>query len=166
MYDSKGEGAIVAGSVYGKRLYLLDPSGNMIWRHNLGTSIGPASSYLKQTSVSLKDAVSLAIDSNVYVGFSNGQLVRYLSGAQESWSALPIDPPLTNLNALWTGLDTDRLVIVDAKGKRIVILRKDGKLVAQITSPAFVNPSAVAVDLTTKMVFVTDGQTIYSFDLP
>lgn len=166
VYDSKGEGAIVAGSVYGKRLYLLDPSGNMIWRHNLGTSIGPASSYLKQTSVSLKDAVSLAIDSNVYVGFSNGQLVRYLSGAQESWSALPIDPPLTNLNALWTGLDTDRLVIVDAKGKRIVILRKDGKLVAQITSPAFVNPSAVAVDLTTKMVFVTDGQTIYSFDLP
>ena len=165
-YDSKGEGLISAASVYGKRIYLLDPDANMIWRHNLGASIGPASTYLKQTSVSLKNAVSLAIDSNVYVGFSNGQIVRYLSGAQESWAPLPIDPPLTNLNALWTGTDTDRIVIADAKNKRIVVLRKDGKLVAQITSPAFTGPSAVTVDPATKMLFVADGQAIYSFDLP
>lgn len=165
-YDSKGEGLIASGSVYGKRIYLLDPAANMVWRHNLGASIGPASAYLKQTSVSLKDAVSIAIDSNVYVGFSNGQIVRYLSGAQESWAALPIDPTLTNINALWTGADTDRLVIADAKGKRVVVLRKDGKLVAQITSPVFTGPSAVTVDPATKMLFVADGQSIYSFDLP
>jgi outer membrane protein assembly factor BamB len=152
--------------IYAKRVYALDPTGNMIWRHNLGTSIGPGTAYIKQTSISLAGATSIAIDSNVYVGFANGQIVRYLSGAQEAWSPLPIDPPLSNIVSLWTSPDSDRLLVADQQGKRIVILRKDGKLVSQIVSSAFKGPTSVTADTTLKQLFVTDGGSIYGFDLP
>ncbi len=165
-YDSAQNQSIVNATVYAKRVYLLDPTGNMIWRHNLGTSIGPGTTYLKQTSTSLQGATSLSIDSNVYVGFSNGQIVRYLSGAQETWAPTPIDPPLTNVASLWTAPESDRLVIADQEGKRVVILRKDGKLVSQITSNAFKGPNAVTVDVALKQIFVTDGGSVYAFDLP
>jgi uncharacterized protein YjiK len=114
----------------------------------------------------LQGATSLSIDSNVYVGFSNGQIVRYLSGAQETWTPTPIDPPLANVASLWTAPESDRLVIADQVGKRVVILRKDGKLVSQITSSAFKGPSAVTVDVALKQIFVTDGGSVYAFDLP
>ncbi len=165
-YDGAQNQSIANATVYAKRVYLLDPTGNMIWRHNLGTSIGPGTAYLKQTSTSLLGATSLAIDSNVYVGFSNGQIVRYLSGAQETWAPTPIDPPLTNVASLWTASESDRLVIADQVSKRVVILRKDGKLVSQITSSAFQGPSAVTVDVALKQIFVTDGGSVYAFDLP
>lgn len=165
-YSDTQSTSIANAVIYAKRLYALDPTGNMIWRHNLGTSIGPGTPYIKQTSVSLAGATSLAIDSNVYVGFANGQIVRYLSGAQETWSPLPIDPPLSNITSLWTSPDSDRLLIADQQSKRIVILRKDGKLVSQIVSSAFKGPTSVTADTTLKQLFVTDGGSIYGFDLP
>lgn len=165
-YDDKQSVGLTSAIVYAKRVYALDAAGNMIWRYNLGSSIGPGTAYLKQTSVSLAGATSLAIDSSVYVGFSNGQLVRYLSGAQESWAPAAIDPPLTNIASVWTAPDTDRIVIADQQGKRVVILRKDGKLVGQITSSAFKGPASIMVDVGLKQIFVADGSSIYAFDLP
>ncbi len=165
-YEAKQIAGIVAAVTYGTRVYVLDSNGNMIWRHTLGASIGAPSTYIKQTTVSLAQATSLAIDSNVYVGFSNGQIVRYLSGAQETWTPPTVDPALQSVSGLWASADSDRLVVSDPQGKRILVLRKDGKLVAQITSPVFKQPSAVNVDTATKTLFVVDGGSIYGFDLP
>jgi len=154
-------------NVYNKRFYILDSSGNMIWRHSVtGNSVGAGSQYLKQNSENLSNAVGIAIDASVYIAFSNGTLKRYLSGTEEQWNPATIDPALTHADSIWTNLDTDRVAIADADGKRVVIFRKDARLVSQIISNEFKGPRFVTGDSANKKLYIIDGNRLYQLDLP
>ncbi len=152
---------------YNRRIYSLDAQKNMVWKYSAsGNGFGKESAYLKQTSIDLKDAVALTIDANIYIGKQNGTVVRYLSGAEESWNLHSIDPPLTSLSALWTDPDTDRIVIADLLQKRLLVFRKDGQLIAQITSPDFHAPQALFGSSSNKKLYVVDQQQLFMIDLP
>lgn len=152
---------------YNNRLYVLDPLGNMIWRYSANTAgFGGEQAYLKQNTSNLANAVGLSIDVNVYVAFSDGKLMRYLSGVEETWSPNEIDPPLASANAVWTSPDTDRLIVADPVGKRILVFRKDGQLVAQIVSANFKGPRFVTADVTAKKIYAVDGNRVLQLDLP
>jgi len=153
--------------IYNKRPYVLDPAGNMIWKYSpTDGGFGSESAYLKQNSANLSTATAIAIDINVYVTFADGKLMRYMAGVEEVWSPNTIDPPLTSAASLWTDPETDRLVIADPAGKRILVYRKDGKLVAQIVSKNFKNPIAVTGDVTGKKLYVVDSNRVLVLDLP
>ncbi len=153
--------------LYNRRLYALDPIGNMVWKYSPASSgFTQESAYLKQNTNNLNDASSIAIDSNIYVAFKNGKLTRYLSGVEDPWTPPVIDPPLTSLGGIWTSLDSDRLVLTDPTGKRVIVIRKDGQLISQIVSPEFQSPRDVVGDLTSKKIYVLDGQRVVMFDLP
>ncbi|MFA6429554.1 MAG: hypothetical protein WCV84_03595 [Patescibacteria group bacterium] len=154
-------------ALYGKRLYALDPLHGMVWRYTKNAEgYGQESAYLKQNSRDLTQATGIAIDSNVYLAFRNGTTGRYLSGAEEAFDLRAIDPPLQNAAGIWTGLATDRLVIADAVGKRVLVYRKDGLLITQYTSPDFVKPLAVTADEAAKKIYIADGKHIFALDLP
>ncbi len=153
--------------IYNKRAYLLDPSANMIWRYNLSTAgISGESAYLKQTSANMGQANGMSIDASVYVSFSDGTLKRYLSGAEETWKPVTVEPPLASAASVWAPVDTDRVAVADTAGKRIVIFRKDGRLVGQLTSPEFKGPTAVFGDPAAKKLYVIDANRLYRLDLP
>jgi len=153
--------------VYNKRFYILDPSGNMIWRHSVtGNSVSAGSQYLKQNSENLSNAVGMAIDASVYVAFSDGTVKRYLSGTEEQWNPATIDPALTHTDSVWTNVNTDRVAIADANGKRVVIFRKDARLVSQIISNEFQGPRFVTGDSANKKLYIIDGNRLYELDLP
>ncbi len=165
------DGAATSGTraavVYANRLYTLDPGTNMIWRMNAGsTGAGSATKYLKQTSTTFGNAVDIAIDSSVYVAFEDGQVKRFLSGAEESWSLPAVEPALTKIAGLWTNADTDRVVVTDPANKRIVVYRKDGQLIAQIISPAFGEITNVTGDATNKKLYVLDGNKVWQLEMP
>ena len=152
---------------YNRRIYSLDAAGNMVWKYaNSGGNFGQESTYLKQNTTDLTNAVSLAIDSNIYIGKQDGTVARYLSGAQETWSLHSISPPLTSLTSLWTDPNTDRIVISDLVNKRVLVFRKDGQLIAQITSPDFQAPQNVFGDSGTKKIYLADQQRLFVLDLP
>jgi hypothetical protein len=152
---------------YANRLYRLDAASGQIWRYpSASGGFGNETAYLQAISTSLNDAVSLAIDSNVYVLKSNGQVVRYYSGGQDGFSLSPIDPPLQNGNAIWAVMDGSYIAIADATGKRVLIFTKEGKLVAQYTSPVFKGPRRVTADEKTKKLYVVDGNAVYELPLP
>lgn len=159
-------------AIYNKRLYLLDPAANMIWKYSAsGGGFGSESTYLKQNTNVLNSAKTLAIDSNVYVGFSatggnGGKLVRYLSGVEETWDVSAVDPPLGDISSIWTTPDTDRVVVTDPTNKRIIVFRKDGKLVSQIRSGDFQNPTDVTGDAAAKKIYVVDNNRVMTLDLP
>ncbi|MSR85057.1 hypothetical protein EXS71_01280 [Candidatus Uhrbacteria bacterium] len=161
---AKGAQAIV---YYTRRLYLLDAESNMIWKYaESGNGFGAGAPYLKQNTNDLSGASAMTIDSNVYVGSNKGKLVRYLSGAEETWSPSLIDPPMASITSIWTTSDTDRLILADPSSKRVIVLRKDGQLIAQITSPEFQGPREVVGDLTNKKIYVLDGARVLQLDLP
>lgn len=166
-FDAPASSGTRAAVVYAGRLYTLDPQGNMIWRMNAGSSgASGATKYLKQTSTTFESAVDLAIDSSVYVAFENGQVKRFLSGAEESWSLPAIEPSLRNIAGFWTTADTDRVIVSDSANKRIIVYRKDGQLIQQILSPAFVHPTRVTGDAENKKIYVLDGNKVWQLEMP
>jgi len=156
-----------AFAVYGKRFYVLDTVENMVWRYApVSGGIGQETAYLKQNTASLTNAVGIAVDQNVYLAFSDGTVKRYLSGAEDSWKLGLVDPAPTSFSAIWTSDTSNRIVLADPAGKRVLVLSKDGKLVAQIVSPAFKGPNSVHADPASGKLYIADGNKLYQVDLP
>ncbi|MFA5185839.1 MAG: hypothetical protein WC551_05090 [Patescibacteria group bacterium] len=154
-------------ALYGGKLYRLDPGNNQIWRStNSGGAFGSESSYIKAADVSLGGAVSLAIDSNVYVLKNDGQLLQFLSGAQVSFGLSNIDPMLRAASSLWTTSDSNIFVITDPADKRILVYEKNGSLKAQITSSKFNELRDLSVDEAGKRIYAIDGNRLISMPLP
>lgn len=154
-------------ALYGKRFYILDALANMIWRYApVGSGVAQETAYLKQNSSPLTDVAGITIDSNVYIAWNNGAIRRYLSGAEESWSPVTIDPPLQHASGIWTAANTDRIVVSDPIGKRVLVFRKDGQLVAQLLSDTWTGPVAVSGDDAGKKIYVVDGNKLWQVDLP
>jgi hypothetical protein len=154
-------------ATYANRLYRLDAANGQIWRYpSVSGGFGNEQAYLQAVSTNLNDAVSLAVDSNVYVLKSNGQVARFYSGGQDGFSLSPIDPSLQNGNAIWAVGDGTYIAIADATGKRVLLFTKEGKLVAQYTSPLFKGPKDVTVDEKEKKIYVVDGNAVYELPLP
>lgn len=154
--------------VYGRRFYVLDPDANMVWRYEPGGGgITQESAYLKQNTSSLAESVGLAIDSTVYIAWKNGAVKQYLSGTEQSWQLNPADPPVTSLASIWTVADTtDRIVLADPDGKRVLVYRKDGRLVAQLKSSSWNGPTGVTADPESKKLYVIDSNKVWQTDLP
>lgn len=154
-----------AATTYGQRVYTLDRTNGMIWRHTLSTSsVGSRDGYIKQTTNDIHGATSFAIDSSVYVGFENGTVARYLSGVQESWSLASVDPAPTRIQTIWTQSESDRLVLL--ADDRVIVFSKDGKLIKQFRSPQFTHTSALTVDTEKRTIYLISENNVYSIDLP
>ncbi len=153
-------------TTYANRLYRLDAAKSQIWRYPSTTGgFGAEQAYLQAANTNLSDAASIAIDSNIYVLKSNGQVARFLSGGQDGFALSPIDPPLSHGNDIWADADGQYVAIADKDGKRIVLFTKEGRLVAQYTSSAFKGPTGIALNEKDKKLYVTDGNQAYELTL-
>lgn len=164
-----GTEPISAMTIYNKRLYALHGQNGTITRHDAsGTGFGSGTDYLKQTSKPLSGSTGIAIDSSVFVSWSDGTLKKYLSGAEESWKNSTPEPAASSLQSLWTDTsDADRLVAADPQGKRLLVWRKsDGAFIGQITAPVFTGPTAVVGDGLKKKLYVIDNNILWQVDLP
>ncbi len=153
--------------LYAGKAYSLDGVQGKVWRASSNsTGFGAEQAYIKANSTALTNAVSLAIDSNVYILESDGTLLRFLSGGQEGFKLNPIDPPLRAASAVWTNVDATKLAVTDPAEKRILIFSKDGFLKAQITSPDFHGPRDIDGDETNKRLLIVDGTRLLLIPLP
>ena len=166
---SSGMQAVTDALTYtGNRLYVLDAPSQQIWKFsNASGGFGNGTKYLQATNSNLANAVSLAIDSNVYILTADGKIARFLSGGQDGFVLPTIDPPLTNANQIWTDPDANVIAITDQVGKRVLVFTKDGKLMGQYTSPTFNGPVDLTGDPKTKNLYVIDsGNKIFVLPLP
>jgi sugar lactone lactonase YvrE len=156
-----------AFAVYGRRFYMLDTASNMVWRYApSGNGISQEAAYLKQNSTSLAEATGITVDQNVWLSFRDGTVRRYSQGADDGFALPVIDPPLTNISAIWTDDVSNLFVVADTVGKRVLVFRKDGRLIVQYTSPVLTGPISVHADRDAKKIYVADGTKIFQFDLP
>jgi hypothetical protein len=144
--------------LYASKLYSLDPSHNQIWRStNAAGGFSADSPYIKAADAPLSDAVSMAIDSDVYVLKTDGTLLRFLSGGQEGFGLSAVDPALKAASSVFTDLTSTYIYITDPAEKRVLVFDKNGALKAQIMSSQFRVPRAVTVDEANKQMLLVDG---------
>ena len=139
----------------------------MIWRWNASaTALNGETAYVKTPNPDLGQATTIAIDSSVYVGTSAGKVIKLLSGKTENWNLATVDPELRSVTSLWTDAETPLLVIADAENKRLLVFKKDGSLLQQISSPEFKRPTHAWVDPASNTLYALDGSRLLSVPLP
>lgn len=153
-------------SVYNRRLYTLDNGNGQIYRHNAtGAGYDQGSPWITSKTTDLSDAVSLAIDGDIYVLKPSGTIVKFAAGVEESFTIQGLDPALENPVALWTYNDVDQIYILEPTHKRLVILAKNGTLIKQITSKEWDRPTGMVIDDEANKAYILDNNKIYSVSL-
>ena len=158
---------VSAPFVYNLRLYLIDKAANQILRHSkTQNGYDKGTPWLDESvTVDLSDAVSMAIDGDVFVLKQNGQILKFIGGAQVPFDIIGLDPSLDNPTELYTYNDVDGIYILEPTNKRVISLNKQGTFRAQYTSELWQHPTGMVVDEAKKTIYILDENNIYSFGL-
>lgn len=152
--------------VYNRKLYSLDPANNQIYKHNqTQTGYDKGVDWLKDESIDVGDGVALAIDGDVFVLKSNGELLKLVGGEPEDFSISGLDPQLQNPTVLWTYNDVQNIYILEPTNKRVVVLNKEGELLQQYTALEWQNPTGMIVDEANSLIYILDNNKVYKFAL-
>jgi hypothetical protein len=160
-------GLIRGISVFGGNIYLLDSEKDQIWKY-LPTTSGFSNKreYLTSgTKVDLGDAISIQIDSSIYVLKQNGDIFKFTKGTQDDFSISGLDKPLKEPKALFTSPQADNLYILDSGNNRVVVLGKSGEYKAQYQADKLGVASGLVVNEKDKKIYLIDGSKVYTMDL-
>lgn len=135
-----------------KRVYLIDRAQDRV------VSFLPGASAIEKPVVSVQNvgdlsrASGLAIDGNIYIAV-NGSINKYNSGKAVDFRP-SIPSSLSDTAQLYTETSFKYLYVLDSGNKRIIILNKDGSLVATLASNELSNMKDFTVDEKAKAIYV------------
>lgn len=152
---------ITAFSSYAGNLYLLDVGAAQIWKYSESEGGFSTIKPYFSTKVDLANAVSMGIDSDVFVLFKDGKIKKYLSGAEQSFEFKIPDKPLSAPTRLVINDKLDNIYVLEPKQKRIVILDKKGKYVGQVVDNKIAGATSFGVNESEKLMFFCVGSEIY-----
>ena len=154
----------------GEYIYILDPASNAIWKYRrLRSGYSTATTY--NTEGDLSEAVSLAIDGDIYVLLRDGNILRFRRGALVPYD-LRSQPsvPMENPSRLFTLPEANHLYVLDSDNSRVVIYSKDesgigeykNQVVFETLAPGEIRDFYIDKDeqkltvLTADQVYITD----------
>ena len=165
-----------AVSSYFGNFYVLDPKANTLLRYLPtadGYSAPPESYFPVDKPVDLTNAVDLAIDGAIYVLFSDGRIVKYLSGEATEFNLNGLDQPLNSPVSIFTAPNEELqyVYVADAGNQRIVQLNKDGSFVRQFKprpgeAVSFANLQDIYVDEIGGRLYILDSNNLYVGNIP
>ncbi|MFA4936695.1 MAG: hypothetical protein WC575_00155 [Patescibacteria group bacterium] len=148
----------------GQNVYLLSNNPSLIYRTTLtDNSLSSASRWLNTSQDELKNAVSLTVDGSIYILYSNGLIEKYVRGVNKNFPSPTINPNVTSANKIRTSSDTDYLYILETATKRIIVIDKQGIIVAQLMFPTLTAPTDIVINKTNNLIFILDGDKVYSY---
>ncbi len=155
-------------ALYNARLYALDATHGVIYRHN-PTQIGYDNGSIWTKTLSdpniLKDAISFGIDGDLYVLTAKGKIVKLMAGDEQPFEVKGLDPALDSPTIIETSSEFNNLYILEPSRKRIVVVDKDGNFKKQFTADEWTNPVGLIISADEKEAYVLDGTIIYRFKL-
>ncbi|MFA6537524.1 MAG: hypothetical protein WCT18_03980, partial [Patescibacteria group bacterium] len=119
-------------NIYNGNIYAVDEATKQIYKYAGidGTSFGTKTNWLKELgSADLTGAISLAFDGNMFVGTNSGNIYKFFTGKNQPFTN---NSALTkNLQKIHTLTELDNLYVLTKDSKKIIILSKEGQLIAQ-----------------------------------
>ena len=112
--------------MYNRKLYLVDTAHQQIYKHSLTqTGYDKGSAWVKDASVNLTNAVSIAVDGDVFVLNKNGEILKLVGGEKQAFAIVGLEPPLKAPTFIWTYNNINNLYILEPDAKRVVVTDKD-----------------------------------------
>ena len=165
---NKANSAFSSLLVYNRRLYALDTTNLQINRHEpIVGGFGKGTDWIKDSNQEMQETISFAIDGNLFALKKNGEIVKFTNGTKQNFIIQNLDPALTSGQALFTNTDYTYIYILDAAEGRVVILRKDGTLRAQLVASEFKGAKSFVIEEkeNSKIGYVLSANKIYRINL-
>jgi hypothetical protein len=158
-----GDWKNIAGlGVFNSNIYILDKGGDQILKY-LGGSKDSKSTY---ASGSFSNAVSMAIDSSIYVLSSDGSIKKYTRGAPDTFGITGLSTPFNGAIRIFTNADTDSVYVLDKGNSRVVALSKSGPFQASYAAAVIKQASDFDVDEKSKKLYILSSGKVYEITLP
>ena len=127
----KNWGEIIDFFTYNGNLYLLDKGKSEIYKYTpTADGYSDKISYFKGGGQALNDALSMAIDSSVYIGLPT-QIFKFTAGQQEEFKTNFPEKDIV-IKKIYTNKDLEKLYVWDSKKGAIYILGKNGNYERQV----------------------------------
>jgi hypothetical protein len=148
-------------------LYVLDKSGNAIYRfQGQGNGFGDKANWLAAgTKVNFSDAKQWVIDGSVYVLYPNSKVLKYSLGSPQNFSISGVIPEIGTVDAIYADADNQGVYLLDRAGKRVVVIDKKGKYIAQYISDQIANATNLVVSEADKKIILLTGDKLFSIDI-
>lgn len=148
-------------------LYVLDKSGNQIYRHSgNGSSFGGKQNWLSDsTKPNFSDAKSWVIDGSIYVLSSKGLVQKFTQGSPQAFSLTGVYPRISSIDSMYASDETEFMYILDKSGKRIVVVDKKGVYKAQYQASEIGNATGLAVSEENRKIILLTGEKLLSIEL-
>jgi len=150
---------------YGNFIYLLDKQAGQIFKlsHNNNKFVSP-SSWLKE-KISLNETISMAVDGAVMLLQNNGSIIKLRYGKKETFAMTEIFPKVTSPIKILTSEALNNIYLLDKNTNRLIVIAKDGKIVAQYRSNQFNDLKDLVVKEKEKTVYLLNGSQILKIAL-
>lgn len=153
---------------YADRVYILDSERNQVWRYIRRRDAFDIGEGINQDA-DLKKAVSIAIDSNIYLLNFDGTITQLYQGKKQDYPLrkMPLSP-LTSPTKIFTSPDLGFIYILEPSKKRVVVFKKDTQNGgAQYSTQYVFENTGTLRDLLVNdgRLFVMDDKKVYSVNL-
>lgn len=164
-------GTIVSLVSYGGNQYLLDSAKGRIWKYVAVGKVSDASfserrEYLNPDAFpDLSRATSMAIDGSIWVGTTDGNILRFTQGKENPLVTQGVEPAFSGTLLVYTSDDTEAVYVLEPQAKRVVMLDKEGMYMGQYQWDVDIKPTAIAVSEEAKLLFLLARGTVYTIAL-
>ncbi|MDH4359043.1 MAG: hypothetical protein OEV37_03895 [Candidatus Berkelbacteria bacterium] len=153
---------------FGENIYLLDTTNNQIWKITAEDSkYTTSSTYLKDQSIKISDAVDLAIDGSIYTLNGSGQIMELSRGTKinEFKVTLPGSETLTSYKKIFTSENSTSIFIVaqDGNRTRIIEIKKNGNFLAQYYLESADSFQEIVLDSYLREIYVLKDKKILEY---
>lgn len=160
----------VAISLFSTNLYLLDADAGQIWKHTASDSgYSKGSAYIPKPTVSIKGAVDLAIDGDVYILQADGSTVRVKKSVVDSAFNLNAPPTPDNKIAgpekIYAGTDSSLIYILDKTANRVLQFSKTGAYQKQFVLDSSLPLTDFALNGKLKKLWLLSENKIFEINL-
>ncbi len=147
---------------YNNNVYAVDTYNKKIYKHSATQSgFDQGSPWNKSGDARLTNALSVAVDGDLYVLKDNGEVRKWYRGEEQGWSLAPVQPALTTAVQMVVPVKGDEIFILDTVGKRVLIFDKTGAFKEQLVANVWQKPGSIATSLDGKVLYVLDGKLVY-----
>lgn len=151
---------------YFGNVYVLDKKQNQILKFVESSSgFSKANYFGESVTPDFSNAVSMAIDSSIYVLSSDGKIVKFTKGKIDNFSLTGLDTAFSNPSRIYANVNDDNIYVLDNGNSRIVVLDKNGAYKAQYKAGIIKTAKDFDVFEKDKKIYVLSGGKVYQIDL-
>lgn len=145
--------------------YVLDTTGGVLKYISTGGGFTKANYFATNVSPDLSKATSLTIDGSIWILTSDGTILKFTKGQQDTFTLKGLDKPLSSPTRITTSADMTNVYLLDNGNQRLVVIDKNGTYIASYQNAIIAKAKELEVDEKNKKVYLLSDTQAYEVDL-